>query len=159
MDKPLSRLREKLADYAHAAWSGWMQYQFGKMTVRPCQHIDGSMESAWVMPAWAAERWRRQMITTYPELSHQEKESDRKEADAMIAILNAWLEEEGMILVPLADYEKKVAADVSKRLEDNRGRLLEVLGYARSTAVTEGGKTEIVRAVNLLMRNLVGIRP
>ena len=70
--------REKLASYAHHAWSGWMDYLF-----RKCQdNTDGSVN----MPAWAVERWKRQVATPYDKLSEEEKESDRKEADMMIAI-------------------------------------------------------------------------
>lgn len=84
----MSDKREQLAEYAHEAWSGWMKYQFEKMTFRPVQHIDGSSEGMWVMPAWAVERWQRQMNTPYAELPESEKESDRKEADRMLAIIN-----------------------------------------------------------------------
>lgn len=73
--------REPLADYAHTAWSGWMKYQFSKAEIQP----DGT----WIMPAWAVERWQRQMNTPYAELPEGEKASDRKEADEMLAIVGA----------------------------------------------------------------------
>ena len=71
--------REVLAELAHAQWSGWMEYLFSKGVVNE----DGT----WTMPAWAVERWRRQMKTSYNELSFDEKESDRKEADKFLAVL------------------------------------------------------------------------
>jgi len=79
---PPDALREALAAYSHdAAWAGWMQYQFSKGTLNE----DGT----WTMPAWAVERWTRQMTTAYADLPEAEKESDRAEADKMIAIVGA----------------------------------------------------------------------
>lgn len=71
--------REKLAEYAHDAWSGWMGYlfRFGK------QNADGTF----TMDAEKVERWRRQMLTHYDGLSEAEKDSDRQEADQMLAII------------------------------------------------------------------------
>lgn len=75
----MSELRERPAEYAHGAWSGWLKYQFGKGTF----NADGT----WTMPAWAVERWKRQAETDYANLPESEKESDRAEADKMLAIL------------------------------------------------------------------------
>src|SRR5678815_3283618 len=72
-------IREALAAYSHdSAWGGWMRYMFGKGTM----NADGT----WTMPAWAVERWTRQMTTTYADLSEEERKSDRAEADEMLAI-------------------------------------------------------------------------
>ncbi len=77
-DQPLT---EALSAYAHDAWSGWWLYAFSKGTVND----DGTL----TFPAWAVERWTRQMQTKYADLSDQEKESDRAEAAKMIAIVKA----------------------------------------------------------------------
>ena len=74
------KLREKLAEYAHESWCGWMDYLFSKGIF----HDDGTF----TLEAWAAERWRRQAITSYNDLPENEKESDRKEADKMMEIIN-----------------------------------------------------------------------
>lgn len=79
------KLREGLAQYAHEAWSGWMQYLFKKGNIEPRQ-VDGKFEYVWVMPQWALERWQRQMNTSYADLPDSEKESDRLEADRMIEV-------------------------------------------------------------------------
>jgi hypothetical protein len=71
--------RERLAQYAHAAWSGWMEYLFSKSE----QNADGSV----TIPAWAVERWRRQAGTPYAELPATEQASDLAEADRMLAIV------------------------------------------------------------------------
>lgn len=72
-------VREDLAAYAHNAWSGWWLYAFSKGTVNG----DGTL----TFPAWAVERWVRQMRTEYADLSEEEKLSDRAEADQMLAIM------------------------------------------------------------------------
>jgi hypothetical protein len=71
---------EPLAAFCHdEQWSGWMHYLFGKTT----PNEDGSV----TIPAWAAERWRRQMATPYSELPESEKESDRVEARRILTFL------------------------------------------------------------------------
>ena len=73
-------IKEQLAEYAHNQWSGWMKYLFSKGEF----NVDGT----WTMPKWAVERWTRQMNTDYKSLSEEEKDSDRREADGMLNILN-----------------------------------------------------------------------
>lgn len=77
--------REKLAEYAHEAWSDWMRYMFSKGKV-----IEGRIDEggAVLLPAWAVDRWQRQMNTPYADLSEKEKELDRAEADKILAIIN-----------------------------------------------------------------------
>lgn len=71
--------REALAEYAHEAWSGWMKYLFSK-----CDQTGNTYAT---IPIWAVRRWQRQMNTPYVELPEEEKESDRAEADKMLAIM------------------------------------------------------------------------
>lgn len=70
---------EALAALEHERWSGWMRYQFEKMTFHP----DGSA----TLPAWAVERWLRQAATPYADLTEQEKESDRIEVRKTLELL------------------------------------------------------------------------
>ena len=74
-------LREKLAEYAHEAWSRWMRYLFSKSTV----NSDGSV----TIPASLVKRWARQMNTDYLMLLNSEQQSDILEADKMLSIMNA----------------------------------------------------------------------
>lgn len=87
-----AKLKEALAEYAHNAWSGWMKYMFEKGNFVQRPSIGGNLtatETVYVMPAWAVERWTRQMNTAYADLTEEEKASDRKEADEMIALFFA----------------------------------------------------------------------
>jgi hypothetical protein len=75
-----TELREQLAALAHEQWAGWMEYLFKQgMT-----NADGSFTIA----PWAVARWLRQMGTTYRELPEQEKQSDRAEADRVLALIS-----------------------------------------------------------------------
>ena len=70
---------EELAEYAHTAWAGWMQYMFEKCIANE--------DATLTIPAWAVERWSRQAHTSYNELPEEEKESDRTEALKMLEIV------------------------------------------------------------------------
>ena len=72
-------IREKLAELAHEQWCGWMQYMFSKSFINQ----DGTM----TIPKWAVERWTRQINIKYPDLTEEEKESDRNEADKVFSII------------------------------------------------------------------------
>lgn len=83
-------IREKLADYAHRAWSGWMSYLLLK-----CEEFDifdeetGDCRTVTAIPDRLVERWRRQMDTPYAELPADEQASDLKEADTILATIGA----------------------------------------------------------------------
>lgn len=62
-------LTERLAALAHEQWAGWTEYLLANLDD---VHIQG---------------WRRQIATPYVELSEHEKESDRKEARRVLAVL------------------------------------------------------------------------
>lgn len=89
-------IREILADLCHRQWSGWMEYEFSKGTF--------NQDGTWTMPAWAVERWKRQMKTPYANLSDSEQESDRVEADKFLGALAAHTEVES-VAVTTKDYE------------------------------------------------------
>lgn len=72
-------LREQLAALAHEQWCGWMRYMFERSSER----IDGTV----IIPRGLVERWTRQMETAYADLPEDEKESDRTEADKVLALL------------------------------------------------------------------------
>lgn len=74
------QLREHLADVQHQIWSHWMKYLFNCCVLNE----DGSM----TIPADKVSRWQRQMITPYSQLTEKERESDRHQADKVIAVVN-----------------------------------------------------------------------
>ena len=70
---------ERLSDYAHSAWSGWIHYMFGKSI----RSVDGSI----IIPAYLVEQWDRQAQTAYNDLPENEKGSDRAEANKIIEVI------------------------------------------------------------------------
>lgn len=60
---------EKLAELEHIQWSHWTKYMLENLTP---ENI---------------ERWKRQIETSYADLSEKEKESDREWARKVIEIL------------------------------------------------------------------------
>lgn len=72
-----------LADYAHEAWSGWMNYLFARCT----DNEDGSV----TIPASLVARWKRQAATDYPDLSDEEKDTDIDEAQKILRIVQQTL--------------------------------------------------------------------
>ena len=71
-------MREEIAAVQHAIWSHWMKYLFS------VSDTDSGCET---IPADEANRWKRQVNTPYSELKEKEKESDRDQADKVIAVL------------------------------------------------------------------------
>ena len=72
-------MREKFAVLSHEQWAGWMDYLFSKGTF--------NKDGTWTMPKWAVKRWKQQAKTPFSDLSHDEQESDRKEADKFLELL------------------------------------------------------------------------
>ncbi len=71
-------VRDKLAEYAHEAWSGWMRYLFDKSTPDA---------GCTIIPSDLTTRWRRQASTPFNKLPPEERRSDYTEADHMLAIM------------------------------------------------------------------------
>lgn len=79
----MATLREDLSDYAHESWAGWMKYMFRTFTGVKRGDRDVTLN----LPVEVYDRWTRQMNTPYAYLSDGEKDSDRREADQIIKIV------------------------------------------------------------------------
>jgi hypothetical protein len=76
----MNDLREQLAALQHEIWAHWMNYLFSVSQ----EEQDG----AYRIPVEQAQRWIKQVNTSYVELSDLEKESDREQADKVLDLLN-----------------------------------------------------------------------
>ena len=111
-------MREKLAELCHEQWSGWMRYLFSKCG-RYSDGRDITPDEDAVIPQWAVERWQRQMQTPYADLSEEEKDSDRKEADKFLALFNSRA-------VPIPPQMEQ-ALDALEHVRQENERLRELL--------------------------------
>lgn len=73
--------REVMAAKVHNIWCSWMKSVFD----RSVKQSDGSV----IIPKGLAERWQRQIATSYDKLSNQEKISDQAVADDIINTFNS----------------------------------------------------------------------
>jgi hypothetical protein len=80
---------EELANLCHSQWSGWMDYLFQKGQMND----DGSF----TIYAPYVERWHRQMVTPYEDLSNSERDSDRVEAKKFLRLFNGDISDEDRI--------------------------------------------------------------
>jgi hypothetical protein len=101
------QLREALADFEHARWSDWQEWVHGRCV----QNDDGSL----TIPAEDVERWNRQIETDYLELSEEEKDSDRKQVDRYLHLI-----EDFIIDAVQEQAEQLTQTDVSPREQSLR---------------------------------------
>ena len=72
--------REVVADVQHQIWAHWMTYLFSICPI----NSDGSV----TIPAKKVERWTTQANIAYSDLTEKEKDSDRHEADKVLAVIS-----------------------------------------------------------------------
>lgn len=75
----LEGILECLAAIEHERWSYWQKYMHSKCT----QGNDGSL----IIPANLARRWTHQSVTSYADLSDEEKESDREQVRKYLPVI------------------------------------------------------------------------
>lgn len=74
-----AELVDQLAAIEHERWAHWQRYMHGKAFRRE----DGSL----VIPADLVARWEKQISTSFTDLSTDEKESDRKQVERYLPII------------------------------------------------------------------------
>lgn len=78
-------LRERLAASEHERWSHWMQYLFSRCARRE--------DGAYIIAPHDVTWWEQLIVTPYKDLTERSKNSDRKVADEVLAILSATCED------------------------------------------------------------------
>ena len=108
---PNAELREKLAELAHSQWSGWMDYLFSKCIDYKASQVQAEV-GALIIPKWAVDRWRGQAAIIYEDLSRDEKNSDRTEADKFLEVFfKAWNTRQ-----PDTEWAKKHMVQLRKKI-------------------------------------------
>lgn len=79
--------KEQLAELCHEQWSGWMKYLFSKCDFTMSTVLSALENGSALIPKELVDRWARQMNTEYKNLSGEEKESDRAEADKFLTLI------------------------------------------------------------------------
>ncbi|MHA2022730.1 MAG: hypothetical protein ACTSWQ_03615 [Candidatus Thorarchaeota archaeon] len=70
---------EAVANVSHEIWAHWMTYQFSV-----CEEaLNGSV----YIPVESYQRWARQIVTPYADLTEREKDSDREQAEKILAAI------------------------------------------------------------------------
>lgn len=123
-------LRETLAELAHNQWVGWMEYLFFKS-----KQVDGCV----IVPAWANERWRRQVATRYADLSEEEKDSDRSEADKFLSVFNAQLAERDRLIEQMREALENIR-DYPGHIDYTAGEVHSMQEIAIDALVAERGE-------------------
>ena len=70
-------MREQIASVQHDIWSHWMKYLFSV--------CDDSFDGI-IIPPDKVRLWKKEIATPYSELTEKQKESDRDQADKVIAL-------------------------------------------------------------------------
>ncbi len=98
-------IREKLAEIEHQRWADWQKYMH--------THVYDSSESInphlKVIPTELYNRWERQIMTPYSELSEAEKDSDRKQVERYWPLIQELLDSQQ------ADLKAKVMAMIEEQ--------------------------------------------
>ena len=97
----MDEYRERIAAVQHEIWSHWMSYLFSV-----CEVDDETGDA--IIPAQYVERWQRQVRTDYANLTDKERESDRNQADKVLAELRYQIES-----YELSDEEGKFDVEVT----------------------------------------------
>jgi len=71
-------IRERLATFCHQQWANWMEHLFSK-----CIQCD----EGYLIPQAYVDNLQKLMDTNYPDLSNEQKENDRREADKILKLL------------------------------------------------------------------------
>lgn len=75
----MPELREAIASKQHEIWAHWMTYLFSVSVYNKSGTV--------TIPADKVTRWAEQMKTDYFWLSETEKDSDREQADKVLAVI------------------------------------------------------------------------
>ena len=86
------KLRELLADIEHQRWADWQSY------------VHLQLINDYTIPVGLFQRWKKQIETSYKDLSEKEKDSDREQVDRYLPLIQKTLKERELGVI--AEIEK-----------------------------------------------------
>ena len=109
-----------------------MRYLFSQGYFRN-QELDGHYQAVWVMPSRARQHWERQMRTSYADLSEEEKETNRLEADRMMEEFDRIRGSQQPLPLPLVTNEEleTLLSSAKGMRKADRDTMYEVLVFVR----------------------------
>lgn len=134
-----TELREKLAAIQHEIWAHWMKYLFSVGAVR-------GKDGAHIIYPKSVQRWKRQMQTPYNKLSEEEKESDRHQADKVLAVVQGQLQEQ---FLRLGEELRRKTAECDKLRVDIASLLGELIEERRQRNEANALLLETAQALGL----------
>ncbi len=91
MNQTMNEEREKLSELLHEIWSDWVRYLFGSTFTSDVDTFDADGNNVTqyerIIPYYITDRWSKQMQTPYKDLSEEEKDKDREQADKILTLL------------------------------------------------------------------------
>lgn len=87
IEKILDSLIDELAAIEHDRWAHWQKYLHSK----GIRQSDGAL----LIPSDLIQRWENQIDTSFEELSHDEKESDRDQVRKYLPTITRALSQSG----------------------------------------------------------------
>lgn len=160
---------EKGADLEHERWSKWQSYFFSKCQVKPQSQVNG-MDDRYVylaLPKDLYDRWNRQMNTLYPELSEQERESDRIEVRKYLPLVSS-ITSQVEALVRGEEREKgfqegknyfrslRIGENAEELVKNTRNAVLSEVEreWFKAKAETFSGQNEAENCIETIINNL-----
>ena len=142
----MDKIREELAKFAHNQWSGWMDYLFNKcIEYQPAKNVQAE-SGAMIIPKWAVDRWKTQIKTDYKDLSEEEKNSDRSEAEGMLKILSR--DEELQKWRDRNDKQEARIIDQDVEIQDGKDALTAMRCAFKASGAVNKKLREAIRARN-----------
>jgi hypothetical protein len=118
-----TKLKEEISDLIHQQWSHWTKYILDRNRGDK-SHFDqlNWNEKIYVFTDKEINRWNKQIITDYKDLSEEDKDKDRKFADNYISVFEKYLKPKEMLVHSnyIADFMTRLnmvlSADVSDKI-------------------------------------------
>lgn len=106
----IEKLKEKLAEIEHQRWADWQKYVHSICKTVEFPKVPDLCEGDLIIPKALVEQWKRQIDTSYKNLTEEEKNSDRREVDKYFPLILDLLKEFGIELA--GEFQKLIINEI-----------------------------------------------